>query len=384
MADRNSRIYRQSNNSSYGRHMGDNRSASGMHARSNQPGRQTGYGPAPEEFEDNFPYEDELEYVDDFDHLSNEDGQVAHQQERPPVRKPKTFNKPQARKTQQYRRPPQPRIVEPEQYDEPYDPDFDYGYEPEPEIYVNRPARYGAVTEKSGPPTMSFLLMTVGVIILVLLTFVFTFITGLNMGSRTGGESDSAGLVESGALNSQITFSNAVVSRGSLGTGRISPFFAPSVQYWEDEIVIWAERHNLDPNIIATIMQVESCGDPQALSSAGAMGLFQVMPYHFNAGEDAYVPDINALRGMNYMAERLIQTGGDVGKAFAGYNGGQAAAASSWSNWANETQRYYTWTTGIYGDSVNGNSTSDTLTQWYAAGGTSLCNQAESRLGITE
>ena len=34
----------------------------------------------------------------------------------------------------------------------------------------------------------------------------------------------------------------------------------------------WAEQYSLDPDIIATIMQIESCGDPNAVSSAGAQG----------------------------------------------------------------------------------------------------------------
>ena len=37
----------------------------------------------------------------------------------------------------------------------------------------------------------------------------------------------------------------------------------------------------LDPDIIATIIQIESCGNPAARSTAGAQGLFQVMPFHF-------------------------------------------------------------------------------------------------------
>lgn len=129
-------------------------------------------------------------------------------------------------------------------------------------------------------------------------------------------------------------------------------------------------------------MQIESCGDPKALSSAGAQGLFQVMPFHFSNGENMLDPDTNAMRGMNYFAERLVQTSGDVGKAFAGYNGGHVAAGTSWDNWAAETQRYFVWATGIYEDAKAGLTESPTLQQWYAAGGTSLCQQASSRLNL--
>ena len=169
---------------------------------------------------------------------------------------------------------------------------------------------------------------------------------------------------------------------GGLRSSQLAPFFSQSVLYWERDIIVWAERHNLDPNMVATVMQIESCGDPRALSSAGAMGLFQVMPFHFQAGEDGYDPDTNALRGMNYLAERLIQTNGEIGHAFAGYNGGHVAASGNWNSWAHETQRYYKWTTGVYSDALNGNRRSTTLDEWLAAGGASLCVQAEQRLGL--
>jgi soluble lytic murein transglycosylase-like protein len=164
--------------------------------------------------------------------------------------------------------------------------------------------------------------------------------------------------------------------------GKISAVFSNEVKYWEADIVRWASEHNLDPDMVATVMQIESCGDPQALSSAGAQGLFQVMPFHFTTGETMLDPDTNARRGMNYLAERLVQTGGDVGKAFAGYNGGHVAAGSNWNSWANETQRYFVWSTGIYEDAKAGLSESPTLQQWYAAGGTSLCQQAATRLNL--
>jgi soluble lytic murein transglycosylase-like protein len=106
------------------------------------------------------------------------------------------------------------------------------------------------------------------------------------------------------------------------------------------------------------------------------------MPFHFTTGENMLDPDTNARRGMNYFAERLVQTAGDVGKAFAGYNGGHVAAGSSWNNWAAETQRYYVWSTGIYEDAKAGLTASPTLQEWYAAGGASLCQQAASRLNI--
>jgi soluble lytic murein transglycosylase-like protein len=181
---------------------------------------------------------------------------------------------------------------------------------------------------------------------------------------------------------SPMVNANDVSSKTVTYQGKISAVFSDEVKYWETDIVRWASEHNLDPDMVATVMQIESCGDPQALSGAGAQGLFQVMPFHFTAGENMLDPNTNARRGMNYLAERLVQTAGDVGKAFAGYNGGHVAAGSSWDNWAAETQRYYTWSTGIFADAKAGLSESPTLQQWYAAGGVSLCQQAASRLNL--
>jgi soluble lytic murein transglycosylase-like protein len=129
-------------------------------------------------------------------------------------------------------------------------------------------------------------------------------------------------------------------------------------------------------------MQVESCGDPFALSGAGAQGLFQVMPFHFDPGENGFDPETNAHRGLSYYRDRLVQTGGDIGLAFAGYNGGHVAAGSGWDYWANETRSYYVWTTGIYQDITSGEVESNTLQRWLQAGGASLCRQASDRLGL--
>jgi hypothetical protein len=165
-------------------------------------------------------------------------------------------------------------------------------------------------------------------------------------------------------------------------SGAISPVFSPEVQHWGAQIVEWSSRFDLDPNMIATIMQIESCGDPLAISSAGAQGLFQVMPFHFLPGDDMLNPETNAMKGLSYFSERLQQTSGEVGNAFAGYNGGHVAAGTTWNNWAHETQRYYVWSTGIYAEAAAGAPHSETLQQWMAAGGASLCSQAANRLGL--
>ncbi|PIE81730.1 MAG: hypothetical protein CSA11_03515 [Chloroflexi bacterium] len=165
-------------------------------------------------------------------------------------------------------------------------------------------------------------------------------------------------------------------------TGSISPVFSKEVKHWEPQILNWATLYNLDPDIIATIMQIESCGDPNAVSSAGAQGLFQVMPFHFEAGEDMQYPDTNAFRGMKFYNTMLAHTGGDVMLSFAGYNGGYAASDSPYDQWPAETQRYLYWAQGIYEDAKAGASESTRLQEWLNAGGLGLCQQAAARLGM--
>lgn len=172
-----------------------------------------------------------------------------------------------------------------------------------------------------------------------------------------------------------------VSESAGLGGGSIAPLFTPEVQYWSDKIAKWSQRTGIDANLIATVMQIESCGDPQAISSAGAMGLFQVMPYHFEAGEDPYKPETNARRGLDYLNQALGARDGVIRFGFAGYNGGITGAKRPESQWANETQRYVYWGTGIYEDAAKGRGNSSRLDEWLGRGGSSLCHQAAQRLG---
>jgi hypothetical protein len=164
--------------------------------------------------------------------------------------------------------------------------------------------------------------------------------------------------------------------------GTISPVFQPEVQYWGAAIQSWATAAGLDPNLVATVMQIESCGDPAARSRAGAMGLFQVMPFHFASGDDPYNPDTNAGRGLAYLNRSLEAANGDARLALAGYNGGIGVIGLPESSWAAETQRYAYWGSGIFAEASNGATESLRLQEWMAAGGASLCRQAHSRLGI--
>jgi soluble lytic murein transglycosylase-like protein len=213
-----------------------------------------------------------------------------------------------------------------------------------------------AATSKTGNGCLSFYLLPPLAVVLISTCFLL-----LAMGSP----------LEAAPLN----------STGD-GAPSIAPLFTPEVQYWGSAIRRWAAANQVDPNLAATVMQIESCGNEFARSSAGAMGLFQVMPFHFAVEEDPFDPDTNALRGLGYLHRALASSDDNVGLSLAGYNGGLGLIGLGQWVWPGETIRYVYWGTGIYADAARGATTSVRLTEWLQAGGASLCRSAHASLNL--
>ena len=188
--------------------------------------------------------------------------------------------------------------------------------------------------------------------------------------------SHNSTLVLQSAANPQPIWSS------SSAASQISPIFTKEVQHWSKDIVRWANAAGVDPNLAATVMQIESCGDPRATSRSGATSLFQVMPFHFRLGENPYDPETNASRGMNYLSRSLQAGGGNARLALAGYNGGIGVISRNEWFWPSETKRYVLYGAPIYEDTRNGATSSASLTEWYQKYGAGLCRQAAQRLGL--
>jgi len=185
------------------------------------------------------------------------------------------------------------------------------------------------------------------------------------------------------ALKAPIQTSALPIVQPTPPATSLSPIFTREVQHWGNDILRWANAASLDPNLVATVMQIESCGDPRALSGSGAIGLFQVMPYHFTPSDAPYDPDTNARRGLAYLVRSLAAASGDPRLALAGYNGGIGVIPRAESTWPLQTQRYAYWGSGIYAEASSGAAQSPRLQEWLETSGRSLCRQAARRLGIS-
>ena len=187
---------------------------------------------------------------------------------------------------------------------------------------------------------------------------------------------------DSGISEKDSPPANDVQAQGDSEGSALASLFTKEVLAWEGQILTWSELWDVDPNLIATVMQIESCGNPQALSPAGAIGLFQVMPYHFQDDENPYKPRVNARRGIGYLKQALIAGNGDIRLAFAGYNGGIHGAQRPEIEWSDETRRFVYWGVGIYTDALAQKRHSERLDEWLANGGASLCRAAAVQLGL--
>lgn len=130
--------------------------------------------------------------------------------------------------------------------------------------------------------------------------------------------------------------------------GITAKWIPPTVRHWDGLINQMAKKYDIDANVVAIVMTMESGGDAHAASEANAVGLMQITPI---AAEDISKsrlqkpttkfnlddPATNIEFGTAYLAY-LRDVFGDAAQApgwnstveliAAGYNGGPGAAAS--------------------------------------------------------
>jgi soluble lytic murein transglycosylase-like protein len=86
-------------------------------------------------------------------------------------------------------------------------------------------------------------------------------------------------------------------------------------------------QHNIDVELLASVVKAESGGRSNAVSRTGARGLMQLMPGTAQqlGVDDAFRPDQNIAGGSAYLDQLLTRYKDNLALALAAYNAGPAA-----------------------------------------------------------
>jgi len=86
-------------------------------------------------------------------------------------------------------------------------------------------------------------------------------------------------------------------------------------------------EHNLDVDLLASLVKAESGGNARAVSRAGARGLMQLMPLTASqlGVDDSFQPEQNVRGGSTYLDSLLVRYHDNLSLALAAYNAGPAA-----------------------------------------------------------
>ncbi|MDN6296791.1 MAG: transglycosylase SLT domain-containing protein [Halomonas sp.] len=108
---------------------------------------------------------------------------------------------------------------------------------------------------------------------------------------------------------------------------RLAPFMpsAEARRHLLERVYREARLARLPPSLVLALIEVESAFRPTAVSSAGAVGLMQIMPFWIDelglATDDLQTPTRNLRYGCTILGHYLAVEGGDFTRALARYNG---------------------------------------------------------------
>ena len=146
-----------------------------------------------------------------------------------------------------------------------------------------------------------------------------------------------------GTRSKQTSTSRSTPPRRFLGPAGQSQSFEPY-------IVEAAQRYNVPADLVRAIIRTESNFRPSAVSSAGAVGLMQLMPGTARdmGVSDSTDPRQNILGGVRYFRVLLNRFDGDARLAIAGYHAGPNAVAARGDIPYEATARYVRAVMGHY------------------------------------
>jgi len=99
----------------------------------------------------------------------------------------------------------------------------------------------------------------------------------------------------------------------------------PPPQNVQETILSEARQHQLDPALVKAVIKVESDFNPDAISTAGAMGLMQLMPATATTLDvrDPFNPQENIAGGVKHLKGLLDRFDGNLTLALAAYHAGE-------------------------------------------------------------
>ena len=158
-----------------------------------------------------------------------------------------------------------------------------------------------------------------------------------------------------GAARSAAAEVNRMLNRDGAASAADSEYLRSDKAFSEkdidDAIEKAAARHNVDANLVRSVIKVESNFNPNAVSRKGAMGLMQLMPQTARSLNvtNPFDPQQNVDAGVRHLKKLLESYGGDVPLTLAAYNAGsRAVARSAGIPHFSETQNYVRRITNLY------------------------------------
>jgi hypothetical protein len=134
-----------------------------------------------------------------------------------------------------------------------------------------------------------------------------------------GSDDTTADSTDTTAASATATTTETASTSSGSNTGTLK--CSSTLQKYFEEA---AEKYNVDVNLLKAIAKAESNFDASATSSAGAMGIMQLMPSTAKSLgiSDAYDAYDNIMGGAKIISQYLKKYNGDTSLALAAYNAG--------------------------------------------------------------
>lgn len=147
----------------------------------------------------------------------------------------------------------------------------------------------------------------------------------------TGNSSDSNVAFKDPATGASVNYvdvaSKAEETTSTTGTSKVTESSSMKKTKYDKYFKEAALKYDVSESLLKAIAKAESNFNAKAVSSAGAMGVMQLMPTTAESlgVDDPYDPRQNIMGGAKCIAAKLKEFDGDVKTALAAYNAGSGA-----------------------------------------------------------